>query len=78
MTPMRISRSISTPFWTNQESRLMANRRYQLYRVIADDGVTNEQYDSYRDAFKKYQHEDAPKTMYGITEQGDVEVVLSK
>ncbi len=44
-------------------------RKYQLYRVLADDGEVNEEYQTYKEAFSKYQRQDAPKTMYGITER---------
>lgn len=56
----------------------MAKRKYQLYRVLADYGEVNEEYQTYKEAFSKYQRQDAPKTMYGITEQGDVQLVLAQ
>ena len=53
-------------------------RKYQLYRVLADDGEVNEEYQTYKEAFSKYQRQDAPKTMYGITKQGNMELVLAQ
>lgn len=53
-------------------------RKYQLYRVLADDGEVNEEYQIYKEAFSKYQRQDAPKTMYGITKQGNIEMVLAQ
>lgn len=56
----------------------MAKRKYVRYTVVADFGIVNYQTESYRDAFRKYQRADAPKTMYGFDEQDSVDVIFSK
>lgn len=56
----------------------MVNRKYSIYQVNAEYGELFEETQSYRDAFRTYQRESTPKTMYGITEQGDVTVIFSK
>ena len=56
----------------------MAKKKYVRYTVIADFGTVNYQTESYRDAFRKYQRTDAPKTMYGFDEQDNVSVIFSR
>ncbi len=56
----------------------MAKRKYSIYQVHADFGELYEETQSYRDAFRTYQKASIPKTMYGITEQGDVTVIFSQ
>ena len=56
----------------------MTKRKYVRYTVIADFGAVNYQTESYKDAFRKYQRADAPKTMYGFDEQDSVDVIFSK
>ena len=56
----------------------MAKRKYVRYTVVADFGIVNYQTESYRDAFRKYQRTDAPKTMYGFDEQDSVDIIFSK
>ena len=56
----------------------MAKRKYSIYQVHADFGEFFSETNSYREAFTEYQKKEAPKTMYGITEQGEVSVILSK
>ena len=52
--------------------------KYVNYNLIAEDGEQNEHFESYRKAFSAYQRSEAPKTLYGYTLQGDVEVIFSK
>ena len=54
----------------------MSKRKYEAYQAV-DDFDTKEVYD-YKDAVKAYGKMDAPKTLYGITEQGEIEVIFSK
>ena len=56
----------------------MAKRKYSIYQVHADFGELYEETQSYREAFRTYQKASIPKTMYGITEQGDVTVIFSQ
>ena len=56
----------------------MTKRKYVRYIVVADFGTVNYHTESYRDAFRKYQRTDAPKTMYGFDEQDSVDVIFSK
>lgn len=56
----------------------MAKRKYVRYSIVADFGAVNESTESYREAFSKYQRQDSPKTMYGYTEQGDIDVIFSR
>ena len=56
----------------------MAKRKYNVYQLHADYGEVNEEYYNYREAFRRYQSINSPKTLYGITEQGDIEVIMSK
>lgn len=53
-------------------------KKYNLYQLVANFGETNEESENYRDAFSKYQREETPKTLYGIDEQGNVSVIMSK
>lgn len=55
----------------------MAKRKYSIYQVHADFGELYEETQSYREAFRTYQKAPFPKTMYGITDQGEVHVVFS-
>ena len=55
----------------------MSKRKYTIYQAINDSG-TNEQTENYQEAFGIYQRSDAPATMYGIDEQGEMSVILSK
>lgn len=54
------------------------NRKYEIYQVVGDFGTINEELNDYRDAFSLYQRTDSPKTLYGITSQGDISVIFSK
>lgn len=56
----------------------MAHRKYVNYQLNADFGQVFEESENYRDIFQKYQRQESPKTLYGITEQGDVNVIFSK
>jgi len=53
-------------------------KKYVIYGLIAEYGEVNEEFYNYREAFKKYQKSDIPKTLYGINEQGDVSVIYSR
>lgn len=54
----------------------MSKRKYEIYQAI-DDFEFVEVCD-YKEAISAYSKMDAPKTLYGITEQGDIEVIFSK
>lgn len=56
----------------------MAKRKYVRYTVIADFGAVIYQTENYKDAFSKYQRTEAPKTMYGVGEQDNIDVIFSK
>ena len=53
-------------------------KKYANYNVIAADGIINAHFDNYREAFSIYQKCEKPKTLYGYTSQGDVEVIMCK
>jgi hypothetical protein len=53
-------------------------KKYNSYNVQTDFGNVNEVYSNYLDAFRRYQRTESPKTLYGITEEGKVRVILSK
>ena len=55
----------------------MANK-YDLYFLVADYGQVDEVYENYREAFREYQKVDAPKTLYGREENGNLSVIFSK
>lgn len=52
-------------------------KKYNIYQLQAGNGVFIES-NNYREIFASYQRADVPKTLYGITEQGDIEVIMSK
>lgn len=54
----------------------MSKRKYESYEAV-DDFSTEVEF-NYRDALSAYSKMDAPKTLFGITEQGDMEVIFSK
>ena len=56
----------------------MYKKKFVNYQLHADFGSVYEESDDYRYIFAKYQRQKSPKTLYGITEQGKVEVVLSR
>ena len=56
----------------------MNKRKYVRYTVVADFGEVNEVFESYREAFSRYQRQDTPKTMYGFDEQDVPSVIFSK
>ena len=53
-------------------------KKYSLYRLIADFGTVNEESENYREMFSKYHKQNSPKTLYGIDEQGNISVIMSK
>ncbi len=55
----------------------MDNRKYESYKLALeyDDERT---YKNYRNAFKAFMRYDWSATLYGVNEQGDVEVIFSK
>lgn len=53
-------------------------RKYVLYELIAQFLTDFCESEDYKEMFSKYQREMPPKTLYGITEQGDVEVIFSE
>ena len=63
---------------TNKRFKIMAKRKFQVYQLNADFGEVFEESEDYRYIFAKYQRQETPKTLYGITEQGDVEVIFSR
>ena len=56
----------------------MAKRKYVRYTLEADFGNIQEQFESYREAFTRYQLSESPKTLYAFDEQGDISVIFSK
>lgn len=54
------------------------NRKYVRYQLVAEFGTINEESENYHEIATKYFRTDAPKTLYGITEQGDFSVIFSK
>lgn len=56
---------------------IMDNRKYESYKLALeyDDERT---YKNYRNAFKAFMRYDGSATLYGVNEQGDVEVIFSK
>lgn len=54
----------------------MAKRKFIIYQLCVDD--VYEESNDYRFMFIKYQRASSPKTLYGIREQGEVEVIFSK
>lgn len=51
-------------------------KKYDIYQVVSET-ETREFY-NYREAFSKYQRTEESATLYGIAEQGDMSVILSK
>ena len=56
----------------------MEKPKYVRFSLVGDYGVTNEEYERYLDAFMAYQRCDSPKTLYGVDEQGDMTVIMSR
>jgi len=56
----------------------MAKRKYVRYTLHADFGNIQEQFEDYREAFKRYRLTESPKTLYAFNEQGDISVIFSK
>ncbi|MBQ3990076.1 MAG: hypothetical protein II630_04475 [Bacteroidales bacterium] len=56
----------------------MARRKYQLYLLTANYGEVQEQYWEYQDAFRRYHIVEGPATLYGVNEQGDISVIMSR
>lgn len=53
-------------------------KKYNLYQLVADFGEVNEESENYREIFSRYQRQEAPKTLYGIDDMGNVHVIMSK
>lgn len=51
-------------------------KKYERYQVVTDDGSRD--HEKYSDAVRDYWRSTAPKTLYGITFEGDFCVVMSK
>ena len=55
-------------------------KKYVRYNLVADFGNTNENFDSYKEAFAAYQRSvkfGYPSTLYGFTFEGKINVILS-
>lgn len=52
-------------------------KKYVRYESIID-GEDTQQFESYRDAFTHYMQGDAPKTLWGVSEDDDYSVIFSK
>ena len=52
-------------------------KKYVRFQLVADFGQVNEDFESYREAFCKYHRTDAPKTLCGFTEEGEISVIFS-
>lgn len=53
-------------------------KKYNRYQIVADFGEVCNDYEKYSDAFKDYQKREEPKTLYGITLEGEYRVIFSK
>lgn len=56
----------------------MAKRKFSSYQLNAEFGEVFKVSKDYRYIFAEYQRQQTPKILYGITEQGDIEVIFSK
>jgi hypothetical protein len=56
----------------------MSKRKYSYYILNASFGEVDETIESYRDAFSRYHSVESPKTLYGVDEQGSIEVIFSQ
>lgn len=52
-------------------------RKYVIYQLVAEYGEVNENFEDYSEAFRKYQRQDEPKTLYGYNEEGEPSVIFS-
>jgi hypothetical protein len=52
-------------------------RKYARYQLVAEYGEVNENFEDYSEAFRKYQRQDEPKTLYGFDWEGKPSVILS-
>jgi len=52
-------------------------RKYAYY-VSVVDGEDSETFERYRDAFTHYMRGDAPKTLWGVSEDDDYSVIFSE
>lgn len=53
-------------------------KRYIRYQLVADFGNIRNDYYNYKDSFVAYQKCAEPKTLYGITIKGGINVIFSK
>lgn len=51
--------------------------KYVRFQLNSDFGEVNEDFESYKEAFRKYHRTDSPKTLYGFTEEGEISVIFS-
>ena len=51
-------------------------RKYERFQVVNDEGTTD--FEKYRKAFSAYQKSESPATLYGITLEGDFNLIASK
>ena len=56
----------------------MSKRKYSYYILVADFGQVDETIENYRDAFSSYHSVESPKTLYGVDEWGNVDVIFSR
>ena len=52
-------------------------RKYERYESIVD-GENSQGFDCYSEAFTHYMQGDAPKTLYGVDEQGEYSVIFAE
>lgn len=55
----------------------MAKRKYAYYQV-ASESYSTQNFDDYKEAFSTYSRTDESATLYGVSEVGDVSVIISK
>ena len=53
----------------------MAVRKYERYQVIGDGSDTME-FENYREAVSEYASQDAPKTLWGVSDMGEFTVIF--
>lgn len=53
-------------------------KKYIIYQLHANYGELQQEFYNYREAFKRYHQVKKPKTLFGFTDDGKINVILSK
>ncbi len=53
-------------------------KKYSIYQLHANYGEVQEEFFNYREAFKRYNQVKRPKTLFGITESGEISVIIGR